>query len=425
MLNLLKHSISSGESPEKKKSKTDEDDGESSSHSVDQSKEVCAVKSLEPSAPEWGKELLKALHTDMQQICSKLDSIALNSETSKKEIKSINKKLNLIEIENYKLKVENSDLKNKVVDLEYRQRRCNLLFDGIPDATPNQEGKKVESDLDCFSKVLTVLKGIPDLSPSVSFERCHRLGSPMAKYNRTVICCFSRYQDVSCILANKKLLPKEVFVNEDIPEEWEEARKVLRPAFKLLRKDKNKKVSWSKDKLIVNGKAYTVDNVADLNSELELLNTCEKRVGNNIIFQGIHSAFSNFHPAPFKLNGIKYNCAEQYIQGQKAVIFNDDVTHCKIMSTDNPYRMKKLGNRIKNYDFNTWRSKSNEIVYDAMRAKFLQNNALKQMLLCTGGISICESTSDRYWGTGFNLNHTSSTNVNAWRGKGKICEFYE
>jgi ribA/ribD-fused uncharacterized protein len=60
------------------------------------------------------------------------------------------------------------------------------------------------------------------------------------------------------------------------------------------------------------------------------------------IFEGIkymffwNGIFSNWHTSFFEINGVKYNCGEQYMMHQKALTFNDKETADKILVETSP-----------------------------------------------------------------------------------------
>ena len=60
-----------------------------------------------------------------------------------KSIKNIEKKLAYVEKCNVSLESENIKLKEKLLEMEYHQKRNNLIFEGIFDT-------QGESDLDCI-----------------------------------------------------------------------------------------------------------------------------------------------------------------------------------------------------------------------------------------------------------------------------------
>lgn len=109
--------------------------------------------------------------------------------------------------------------------------------------------------------------------------------------------------------------------------------------------------------------------------------------------------FSNWHPSTFSALGETYNCAEQGMMHQKALMFNDLVSAERIMATDDPAVQKKIGRSVLNYNDNEWSAKRYQIVYLLLRAKFEQNPVLLQQLLDTEGLEIVEASPyDKVWG---------------------------
>ena len=47
---------------------------------------------------------------------------------------------------------------------------------------------------------------------------------------------FNWYHDVQVILRNRKLLPRGIYVNEDLPEDWVDRCRVLKPIFNAAKK---------------------------------------------------------------------------------------------------------------------------------------------------------------------------------------------
>ena len=187
------------------------------------------------------------------------------------------------------------------------------------------------------------------------------------------------------------------------------------------------KTFLSKDKLIVNGKTYTSQSadVSEFNKLLDLSATCQQKNELCIIFQGSHSVFSNLHRAPFKMDNITYNSNEQYIQAGKASLFNDDRSHSRIMREKNPYRIKKLGSRIKGFNQETWKGACGGVAYKGLGAKFTQNEHLLGILRDTEGLKIAESTIDNFWGTGLHLYDKNSLDPTSWKQEGLMCSLYD
>ena len=366
--------------------------------------------------------MLKVSQSDRKKRC---ESIGKSHTELSVELEKTNKKVSAIETSNIIIQDEQLEMKEKILDLEYRQRRNNLVFEGIPEGNP-----VTETSYDCYQKIVSVTRGIPQMSNNVSVERCHRLGAPpkrSSKFSRPIICCFTSFHDVRHILTNRKKLPTGIYVNEDLPEDWQDQRWILRPIFTAAQtnNDLKGKVKWSKDKLILNGKVKSAgphNNIAEVADTIDLAGTCEKRQDDKILFQGIHSVFSIFHPAPFSMNGIKYANSEQYFQSQKGAVMDDDITHRKIMLTNNPFKIKRLSRRIRNYEDSKWQSVMTKVMYDAVKAKFEQNPALGALLISTGTLKIIEASPDHTWGCGLALKHPQVMSEPAWHGTGKMCD---
>lgn len=124
--------------------------------------------------------------------------------------------------------------------------------------------------------------------------------------------------------------------------------------------------------------------------------------------------FSNWYESNFELNGINYNCGEQYMMHQKALTFNDEETAKKILKEKSPRKQKRLGREVKNFDSKKWDLIKYELVKKGLREKFSQNTELKNYLIKYKSFQIVEaSPEDRIWGIGFN-DRNAIKNINDW-----------
>ena len=128
--------------------------------------------------------------------------------------------------------------------------------------------------------------------------------------------------------------------------------------------------------------------------------------------------FSQWYPAPFTVEGIRYLHNEQYMMAKKALLFKDTRTYNKIMAEADPATCKALGKSAANFNQYLWDSAKEEIVYNANYAKFSQNPALKAALLATGDSIIAEaSPGDKVWGIGLKASDPDSQNPTKWKGQ--------
>lgn len=131
-----------------------------------------------------------------------------------------------------------------------------------------------------------------------------------------------------------------------------------------------------------------------------------------------YNYFSNFYPLNFKdTNGTIYCCSEQYFMKKKQERFdvsNEELAN-KIMNSKNPKEIKKLGRQVKNFDEEIWNKERYDIMKDALKLKFSQEE-LKNKLVSTGNAILVEaSPTDRIWGIGMNESQVNSTHTN-WKG---------
>lgn len=126
--------------------------------------------------------------------------------------------------------------------------------------------------------------------------------------------------------------------------------------------------------------------------------------------------------SPFAdLSGLMYNCAEQYMMAQKALLFSDGETFKKIMSTTSPREQKDLGRQVQNFNQTIWDAYSTMIVYDGNLLKFSQNKKHRDVLLNTEGIFLVEASPyDRIWGIGLRKEDPRANDMSTWQGQNRL-----
>ena len=82
-----------------------------------------------------------------------------------------------------------------------------------------------------------------------------------------------------------------------------------------------------------------------------------------------------------------------------------------------PADAKKLGRTVKDYQDTLWKKHRFEIVVQANKEKFSQNNDLKTFLNNTGDNVLVEaSPRDRIWGIGMGESNPDAMNPAKWKG---------
>lgn len=142
----------------------------------------------------------------------------------------------------------------KLIDLQWRGMRENLIFSGIPESElgPNEYE-------DCENLIKSFIREQMHVARDIQFDRVHRLGrfKRTQRYPRPIVAKFTYYKDKEEVrkAAPKSLIGTNFSVNEQFPQEIEERRKVLYPIAKDARRNQNT-VRLVRDKLFINGQQY-------------------------------------------------------------------------------------------------------------------------------------------------------------------------
>jgi ribA/ribD-fused uncharacterized protein len=306
------------------------------------------------------------------------------------------------------------DLQEKCISIESHSRRNNLLFDGIPE----------EKKEDCEAKVKDVLKNNMELEnvDDIQIVRCHRLG-PAQRNNsqrpRTMIMKFQWYSDRASVWSNRKSFKNtNYFLSEDFPKEIVARRRTLLPIMKKAF-DMDKQAYINVDKLVIDGRQYTVDTLHQLPKELHPYSITTKCSDSVIAFCNEHSPLSNFHKCDIRSQNQVFHSVEQGHQYRKACHHQDEVRATKIMVAETPLDCKRIGDSIKTEGSN-WHSVQEESMKELLIAKFTQHKHLKQYLVGTGEKQLGEATKDMFWGVGLTVKDENILNQGHWIGQNRL-----
>ena len=136
-----------------------------------------------------------------------------------------------------------------------------------------------------------------------------------------------------------------------------------------------------------------------------------------------HGPFSQWHSCRFTVDGIEYNCAEQYMMASKARLFGDTGAAEAIMKAGRPKDQKNLGRHVLNFDTAVWNENARRIVYEGNRAKFTQHPDLLAKLFATQGATLVEASPfDTVWGIGLKGSDPRALSRSTWRGRNWLGE---
>lgn len=82
------------------------------------------------------------------------------------------------------------------------------------------------------------------------------------------------------------------------------------------------------------------------------------------------NCLSQWYQAPMVIDGVYYNCMEQYIMAEKARLFNDAETESRIMAEYSQMAIKKLGRQVVGYVDAQWKAVRQQVSVKGNIAKF-------------------------------------------------------
>lgn len=126
---------------------------------------------------------------------------------------------------------------------------------------------------------------------------------------------------------------------------------------------------------------------------------------------------SQWHRRDFVVDGVRYNCAEQYMMAEKARVFRDGEMLERILATPSPKEQKAFGRQVRGFDEKLWQSVCRGIVYSGNLARFSQNSDIASLLLETGDRAMVEASEDCIWGSGVLASDPRALDPDQWPGK--------
>ncbi|MFI5936867.1 NADAR family protein [Actinoplanes sp. NPDC051494] len=126
---------------------------------------------------------------------------------------------------------------------------------------------------------------------------------------------------------------------------------------------------------------------------------------------------SQWWPAAFTVDGVRFATAEHFMMWRKARLFGDEESARKIVTAGHPRQAKMLGRRVSGFDDQAWERERFGIVVDACVAKFGQHQDLRDFLTGSGKRVLVEaSPTDRIWGIGLAATDDRAGDPARWRG---------
>lgn len=290
-----------------------------------------------------------------------------------------------------------SRMKRDVDENTKERKNKNMVINGLQE-NPNEN---------CLSVVVEFLKRLVPSITAKDIMTVYRLGKKISGTGSMSRSIMVRFKDplVKIEVMKKKSSLKDsaqnkgIFCNDDLPEEQRRTRQKLREIGKFALKNGYDNVMVKGDKIWVEGKMFTGNELHLLPVNLQPENISTRIVGNGIGFSGESSYLSNFYPCNVRMENKSFCSAEQAFQYTKCVICEREDAGVYVMQVQDPAVIKSMGGKV----FTTveWEMKKSDMMKCILISKFNQNPELKAKLNATGSTPLYECTQSRFWGAGW------------------------
>lgn len=257
---------------------------------------------------------------------------------------------------------------------EVRQRKLNLVFEGIEEksnANPNQ-------------LIIDLLQKSGDLPNYSEINIVYRLGKITPGSNRPILVTFHSQQTRENILKRASKIKQNsgittLWINRDLPDLTRHQTANTRRCYNLMRSNKLE-CSVQGTSITYQKKVYHYKDLNKLpqGSRLEdtRLVTCSNDTG--LCFSGDLCYISNFYPSPLTYKKKDFVSAEQAFQWAKATNNGDTAAASDILAKEDPFTIKKIGDGVETTD--SWRKQEADTLRAVAYNKFRQNCSLGDRL---------------------------------------------
>ncbi|WP_247615633.1 NADAR family protein [Streptomyces tagetis] len=126
---------------------------------------------------------------------------------------------------------------------------------------------------------------------------------------------------------------------------------------------------------------------------------------------------SQWWPAPFTVDGVRYATAEHWMMAAKARLFEDAEAERRVLAAEHPGAAKKAGRLVRGFEAGVWERERFGIVVEGSVHKFAADPGLRAFLLGTGDRVLVEASPvDRIWGIGLAPDDEAALDPARWRG---------
>lgn len=347
-------------------------------------------------------------------------------ETQRGQVESFNNSTRAIKQEVKEVKEETKETVS--------QLSANVAYDKLRDQAFKKRHNLViiglkESDThSSYSVAKTFFKdemkaGKVDIDDAYRIGPVHTSDNP---YIRPLLVRFDRLSDRNAIWKKRNKVPNKegepkIKIQADLPKQL---RADIQLLYRIVRVASNipeyKNTSVRNYALLFKGKEYTAQQLEKLPACLQPSSIAETKSDQVYTFFSKYSPLSNHHPSQFIIDDHTFHSVEQFLAYKRAVISDDNSIVQRALESTDPIEAKGILNSLKRNHIQEWEDNRGKIAEEGLRAKFSQNEHLRDFLLSTGNRQLGEASHDKTWGVGMALDNKDVLDTSQWPDPGNL-----
>lgn len=262
---------------------------------------------------------------------------------------------------------------------------------------------------------------------NVHVDVAYRLGPPPpegSSYARPIWLRFTHRADRNKVWRGKTTITSEdgerkIRIQQDLPKKLREISQVLNRVLKAAAAHPKYKTAKFQDyKIRLHGRSYGPEQLERLPKPIRPSTLAVRTSESSLVFFTRHAVFSNHHPAPFTLKGLRYANMEHYLAHQRALLSEDNDLIQRALEASDPLEAKSILNSLKHDHVEQWEDRVENILLAGLRQKFKQNDSLLKYLKNTQHLELGEASKDPKWGIGMALDDPDAVDSTKWNPSG-------
>lgn len=277
--------------------------------------------------------------------------------------------------------------------------RLNLVIIGLPE----------QQESSAFSEVLDLFKNKMKLRKRIEIREAYRMGQVRPEgstYIRPLMVKFSKSSDRNLVWRKRNNIPTSeddvrIRIQADLPKQLRDNLSILYRVAEAAAAMEEFRGATVKDyALLLNGQSYTARQLELLPIPIRPSSLAVKVSEEAIAFFSRFSILSNHFPSTFQIHDKTFHSMEQYLAYKRAILSKQSFFIDKALQAKDPIEAKLILNSLHNDNAQEWQDIRADVAIQGLRAKFGQNQHLRNYLCCTRDLKLGEASRNPAGGRG-------------------------